>query len=165
MSCGNAVTAANGGTDFEESIAYKEDTFGIDLDPDTTERLAAYALLENCDEERLSELEFADHVTEEHVEQFRTAIRTVKDDLGEDDLPEEITFDEFQEMAEECELTDEQLKTLVELETRIRDLTGRQELEKMYIDEASARHKAVAVIIVVVVAVVKVAAGVGMNNL
>mgnify|MGYP000498306037 CR=1 FL=1 len=142
--------------DHEQSVAQRTD-LQIGADSRALQESASYAYLKDAfDEDRLDEIELPDDVTDEDIAEIKEAMETLPESLQDSALPDGFTVEDIEEAADACDFTDEQLRTIVELETKIDSIAASKEAEMKLIKDGDVGHAAVAVVLVVAVVYVAV---------
>jgi len=155
----NAVTASNN-VDHTQSVAHK-DEFKTGIDPTMAETINAFAYFSNS----LEEIDFEsldldetvpDEMKDEYTEMFTSDLGNLleKYDIGEE-WDVDVELDDLEDQAVDCNLEQEHVKTVIELDSKINSLSQASSAEA----PAVKGHIACSAVAVCVAAVVAAAVG------
>lgn len=140
--------------DHTDSIAHNTDDFNVETDPDDIELINALAYLDGAPIEEVFENADIAEYTDEHIlAQLEMFLKESSNDgIGEDVtdlLPDDVSSGEFQAAAEDQHFTEEQLRTIIEVQSRITTFEDVKSQEREMATQI-LDHPLTAVVIIVV---------------
>lgn len=164
----NAVTASEN-VDHSQSVAQQPGDFGVDFSPVDAKVVNGLVHFDGTiTPEMIEEAGFDEAMNDYEVETFKETVEDgLLESIEEYDI-DGVNIEDLQEWSEDCELSDEELETLLEIQSKFYSLDNIQAVEHELGPEAMEHLATVGVTVVAgvavaVVAVVAVATGVSVT--